>query len=111
MKFFILGIFIIITVAVISDANADDPHGVVIQQGNPSTSYQDFTAAAVAIAQIHPELGTQGWQVGGGIGFANNEQAIAIGGHKRFNKTLWGGTIATQNGELIGGFGFNLKFP
>jgi len=111
MKWFSLGLLISLFIALSFNAFADDPHNNVPRETKPHADYQDFTAAVIAIAQIHPELGTKGWQLGGGLGFANDDQAIAIGGHKRVNKTLWGGTIAIQNNEVIGGFGFNLKFP
>ena len=111
MKFFILGLFIIVTIAILSDANADDPHGVVIQQGSPSIYYSTSQAMSLAASEINPTLLSSKWQVGIGFGSHNNETAVAAGIAKRVNKNLlFSGKIANQGGDIGTSIGLNFKF-
>jgi len=112
MKWFILGIFIIITIAAISDANADDPHGVVIQPDNvPRGTIKTSQAMALAVSEINPTLLSSKYQVGVGFGSHNDETAIAVGLAKRVNKNLlFSGKIGLQDGSTGTSIGLNFKF-
>jgi len=112
MKFFILGIFIIMFIAIFSDAKADDPHGVVIQEGSVTTYTTDSSQAmALAVSEINPTLLSSKYQIGIGFGAHNDETAIAIGLAKRVNKNLlFSGKIANQGGDIGTSLGLNFKF-
>jgi len=113
MKFFILGIFIIMFIAVFSDARADDPHGVVIQEGTVTTNtvYNSSQAMALAVSEINPTLLSSKYQVGIGFGAHNDETAIAVGLAKRVNKNLlFSAKIANQDGDIGTSIGLNFKF-
>ena len=108
MKFFILGIFIIMFIAIFSDAKADDPHGN--QQGSPSITYSKSQALALAFSEIDATVLSDFWQFGGGFGDHEGETAYAIGVHKRITKNLlFGGKIGEQSGSVGKSFGFNYK--
>ena len=111
MKFFILGIFIIMFIAIFSDAKADDPHGVVIQEGSVTNVYSNSQAMALAVSEINPTLLSSKYQIGIGFGAHNDETAIAVGLAKRVNKSLlFSGKIANQDGDIGTSIGLNFKF-
>ena len=111
MKYFILGLLIIMFIAILSDANADDPHGAVIQEGSVTNVYSNSQAMALAVSEINPTLLSSKYQVGVGFGSHNDSTAIAIGLAKRVNKSLlFSGKIANQDGDIGTSMGLNFKF-
>ena len=93
-------------------AIADDPHGVVIQEGSVTTYTVDSSQAmALAVSEINPTLLSSKYQIGIGFGAHNDETAIAVGLAKRVNKSLlFSGKIANQNGDIGTSIGLNFKF-
>ena len=113
MKWLGLWFIIMLLMALSNIANADDPHGVVIQEGGqPTTIYSnDSQAMALAVSEINPTLLSSKFQVGIGFGSHNNETAIAVGLARRINKNLlFSGKIANQNGDIGTSIGLNFKF-
>ena len=110
MRFTLL-IFLAILLA--DTALADDPHGVIIQQGSaPIGTIETSQAMALAVSEINPTLLSSKWQLGIGFGSHNDETAIAIGGAKRVNKTTLFSVKAANQGNSVGlSFGLNIKLP
>ena len=112
MKWFILGLLIILFIALFADAMADDPHGVVIQQNDaPRGTIETSQAMALAVSEINPTLLSSKYQLGIGFGIHNDKTAIAVGLAKRVNKsTLFSVKIANQGGGIGTSAGINIKF-
>jgi len=111
MKWLGLWFIILLLMVLANIARADDPHGVVIQQGSPSITYSNSQAMALAVSEINPTLLSSKYQVGIGFGAHNDETAIAIGLAKRVNKNLlFSGKIANQDGDIGTSIGLNFKF-
>ena len=113
MKWLGLWFIIMLLMALSNIANADDPHGVVIQEGtvNTATTYTTSQAMALAVSEINPTVLSDKWQMGIGFGAHNDETAIAVGLAKRVNKSLlFSGKIANQDGDIGTSIGLNFKF-
>ena len=103
-------ILVFLAILLADTAYADDPHGVVIQQGSPSITYSKSQALALAFSEINPTVLSDKWQFGGGFGDHEGETAYAVGVHKRITKNLlFGGKAGEQNGKVGKSFGFNYK--
>jgi len=110
MKWLGLWFIILLLMALANIAKADDPHGVVIQQGSPSITYSKSQALALAFSEIDATVLSDYWQFGGGFGDHEGETAYAVGVHKRITKNLlFGGKIGEQDGSVGKSFGFNYK--
>jgi len=111
MKLLGLWFIIMLLMALSNMANADDPHGAVIQEGSPSITYSNSQAMALAVSEINPTLLSSKYQIGIGFGAHNDETAIAVGLAKRINKNLlFSGKIANQSGSVGTSVGLNFKF-
>ena len=112
MKWLGLWFIIMLLMALSNIANADDPHGAVIQEGSPSITYSKSQALALAFSEIDATVLSDKWQFGVGFGDHEGETAYALGVHKRIAKNLlFGGKIGEQNGSVGKSFGFNYKAP
>ena len=110
MKWFSLGLLIILFIALFADAMADDPHGVVVQQGNPTNIYStEGIASAISAAQCHFDNGSFHLQLCGGAGYADNQEAATFGIAKKYKDFLINGTITTEDNHTTFGFGLNWK--
>ena len=113
MKFFILGIFIIITIAALSDAMADDPHrSIVIEESNnyyTSNGDNYGIASAISASQCHFDNGSFHLQLCAGAGYSDNQEAATFGIAKKYKDFLINGTITTEDNHTTFGFGLNWK--
>jgi len=105
MKFFILGIFIIMTIAVISDANADDPHGVVIEKSSTNNYYtSEGVASAIAAGQHHYKATKQlQWSIGGG--YIDDYSAVSFGLGLQVGKVFVSGNLGSDGVIGVGASG------
>jgi len=110
MKWFILGLLIIMTVAALSDANADDPHGVVIEKSSTNNYYtSEGVASAISAAQCHFDNGSFHLQLCAGAGYTDNQEAATFGIAKKYKDFLINGTITSEDNHTSFGFGLNWK--
>jgi len=109
MKFFILGIFIIMTIAAISDANADDPHGYNKESVTNNYYSTEGIASAIAAANCSFDNASNALQLCGAMGFADGNTAQTAGVAKKFKGFLLNGTVSTENGQTRYGVGLTIK--
>ena len=108
MKWLILGLLIIMSIAIYSDAVADDPHGV--QQGSTNNYYDNKgIASAISAAQCHFDNGSFHLQLCAGAGYYDNQEAATFGIAKKYKDFLINGTISTEDNHTTVGFGLNWK--
>ena len=103
-------ILVLLALLLASPAYADDPHGVVIKQGNPTNVYStEGVASAISAAQCHFDNGSFHLQLCGGAGYSNNQEAATFGIAKKYKDFLINGTITTEDNHTTFGFGLNWK--
>jgi len=67
-------------------------------------------ALGIAASQIYADWSTQKTQLGIGTGMYKDDNAIAVGLGKRFNKVLINGSISTNGNDTAFGAGLNFRF-
>ena len=111
MKWFSLGLMVVLFGALFADALADDPHYAPRETITNNYNVETSQAMALAVSEINPTVVSSKWQMGVGFGVHNDETAIAIGLARRINKNLlFSGKIANQNGSVGTSVGLNFKF-
>jgi len=110
MKWFSLGLLIIMAIAILSDAMADDPHDHNYQ--STTNIYQigsKGVASAISAAQCHFDNGSFHLQLCAGAGYTDNQEAATFGIAKKYKDFLINGTISSEDNHTSFGFGANWK--
>ena len=108
MKWFSLGLLIIVLIAVFSDAMADDPHRYSTKTVTNIYSAEGI-ASAISASQCHFDNGSFHLQLCAGAGYSDNQEAATFGIAKKYKDFLINGTITTEDNHTTFGFGLNWK--
>jgi len=111
MKWLGLWFIILLLMVLANIANADDPHGAVIEESNFYTSTNDNygIASAISAAQCHFDNGSFHLQLCAGAGYTDNQEAATFGIAKKYKDFLINGTITSEDNRTSFGFGLNWK--
>ena len=109
MKWFSLGILIIILIAVFSDAMADDPHERDVPSETIVYTDSQGVASAIASAQCNFDNSSNALQVCAAMGFSDGNQAQAAGIAKKYKGFLLNGSVSTESGVTRYGVGLTIK--
>ena len=110
MKWFSLGLLIILFIALFADAMASESHhGSVTNNYYSSSGDKYSTAGPISAAQCHFDNGSFHLQLCAGAGYSNNQEAATFGIAKKYKDFLINGTITSEDNHTTFGFGLNWK--